>query len=181
MFIRKKTSRNNTNVYNVMDVVVYIVKYCDAKNRQINNITLQKLLYFVQAYFMTQTQERQKLFDAKFVAWEFGPACPAAYYELQHHVGNLASVVEEYSIIKNAKPFDYTPQINDNDKVIINAVLDYYLNFSSSGLIVLSRNQDPWINTPKGEIIEDQLIIKYFSRNKQPIMLSNSKRGMTYV
>ena len=37
--------------YNAIDVAKYIVFYCIGKNYSISNLKLQKLLYFVQAYF----------------------------------------------------------------------------------------------------------------------------------
>ena len=176
MFIkikRKIPKRNSILTYDVMDIAIHIVKYCNSKNRPINNLTLQKLLYFVQAYFMTQTYEKQPLFKADFVAWEFGPACPLAYYELQYYDGHLASIFEEYSILTNNKLYKYNSNsISTNDQTLINAVLDYYLNYSSADLIKLSQNQDPWQNTKKTAVISEQSMVKYFSKNPQPIFLS---------
>ena len=182
MFLtRKIPSRNNTNVYNVMDIAIHIINYCKAKQRPINNLTLQKLLYFTQAYFMTQTKEKQKIFNASFVAWEFGPACPTTYYEFQHHNGNLASIFTEYLIL-STEIYKYNPNaIADQDKIIIHAVVDYYLNFSSSDLVTLSRHQDPWLNTPKGMTITEQAMVRYFSKNKQPIFIKKNKESMSYV
>ena len=42
-------------MYNALDVSRYIINYSNDKNYGISNLKLQKILYFVQAYFLTST------------------------------------------------------------------------------------------------------------------------------
>ena len=63
--------------YNVIDVSSYIINYSNQINHPINNLKLQKLLYYVQAATLVKTG--RKCFNSKIVAWQFGPAIPEAY------------------------------------------------------------------------------------------------------
>lgn len=40
--------------YNVLDICRHIINYSDEKDYGVSNLKLQKLLYFVQAYFMLE-------------------------------------------------------------------------------------------------------------------------------
>lgn len=40
-------------MYRALNIAKYIIRYCNEKNRTISNLKLQKLLYFVQAEFVT--------------------------------------------------------------------------------------------------------------------------------
>lgn len=57
--------------YNVIDVSSYIINYSNQINHPINNLKLQKLLYYVQAATLVETG--RKCFNSKIIAWQFGP------------------------------------------------------------------------------------------------------------
>ena len=47
-------------------------------NKEITNLRLQKLLYFIQVYCLIEYNEAA--FDAKIEAWPYGPVVPEAYF-----------------------------------------------------------------------------------------------------
>lgn len=56
-----------------------VAKYiCEAGDWQVSNLKLQKVLYMAQMYYMGQN-DGERLFDAGFEAWEFGPVVPDLY------------------------------------------------------------------------------------------------------
>ena len=63
--------------YNVLDISRYIINYSNVKDYGISNLKLQKILYFVQAYFLIETGS--PCFKEKIEAWDFGPVVPKAY------------------------------------------------------------------------------------------------------
>ena len=65
--------------YNVLDVADYVIKYCNNHNMPISNLKLQKILYFVQAAFLSI--QGFPCFPDDFVAWNYGPVIPAVYYK----------------------------------------------------------------------------------------------------
>lgn len=113
---------------------------------------MQKILYFVQAYFLINTESHTPCFKAKIEAWDFGVVVPIAYYEYkQYGSGNIPSIeyyilLDKYNIwnSKNIK-FD-SNIIRDKDKVLINKVIDKFADYSATALVSLTNNQTPWID-----------------------------------
>lgn len=64
-------------MYNVLDVCRYVINYSNDKDYDISNLKLQKLLYFIQAYFLINKNET--CFNETIEAWDFGPVIPKAY------------------------------------------------------------------------------------------------------
>lgn len=61
------------------DVARYIISTCTEKNTAISNLQLQKILYYVQATFLTKY--RRALFTDEIEAWQFGPVVRSVYRE----------------------------------------------------------------------------------------------------
>lgn len=68
-------------LYDVLDISRHIINYSDEKDYGVSNLKLQKLLYFVQAYFMLEKKDHAPCFHEKIEAWDFGPVVPEAYQE----------------------------------------------------------------------------------------------------
>ncbi len=49
-------------MYDVLEVCRHIINYSNAKDYRISNFKLQKLLYFVQAYFLIASRDKQPCF-----------------------------------------------------------------------------------------------------------------------
>ena len=60
--------------YSVIDISKYVVCYSNKKNYGITNLRLQKILYFIQAYFLKIKKE--PCFKENMEAWDFGPVVP---------------------------------------------------------------------------------------------------------
>ena len=58
----------------VLDVSRYIINYCNENYYLISNLKLQKILYFVQAFFLEAKNE--ECFREEIEAWDFGPVIP---------------------------------------------------------------------------------------------------------
>lgn len=65
--------------YNALDVADYIVDKCIGDRCPITNLQLQKILYFLQRYYLQK--ERDPLFFNEIQAWQFGPVVPDVYYK----------------------------------------------------------------------------------------------------
>ena len=61
----------------VLDVAKYVIDKCSADGHPISNLQLQKILYYIQAYFLKNTE--QSFFEEDMEAWQFGPVAPSAY------------------------------------------------------------------------------------------------------
>ena len=65
--------------YTALDIARYIIKHEHDAGREISNLRLQKLLYFVQAKFLAE--KRPPCFSDPIVAWDFGPVVLSVYHE----------------------------------------------------------------------------------------------------
>lgn len=156
--------------YNVIDVSRHVINYSNEKDYGVSNLKLQKLLYFIQAYFLLTKKE--VCFNEKIEAWDLGPVVPVAYREFKQfgssNIPSITYVIEkDYDNIWNSKviPF-YDVVVSDNDKKLMNAVVDKFSEYSASDLVRLTHRQKPWIDAyvPKGnnEITIDS-IKEYFN------------------
>ena len=156
--------------YNVIDVSRHVINYSNEKYYGVSNLKLQKLLYFIQAYFLLTKKE--VCFNEKIEAWDLGPVVPVAYREFKQfgssNIPSITYVIEkDYDNIWNSKviPF-YDVVVSDNDKKLMNAVVDKFSEYSASDLVRLTHRQKPWIDAyvPKGnnEITIDS-IKEYFN------------------
>lgn len=64
--------------YLVIQLSKYIITKCAKDNKPINNLQLQKILYFIQKEYLQK--EDTVVFDDPIEAWRFSPVVPHAYY-----------------------------------------------------------------------------------------------------
>ena len=57
-------------IYDVLDVCRHIINYSEKEDYGVSNLKLQKLLYFVQAYFMLEKKDHAPCFHEKIEAWD---------------------------------------------------------------------------------------------------------------
>lgn len=64
--------------YSALDIAKYIISKCTSDEKPINNLQLQKILYYAQKEFLRVSSA---LFDDEFEAWQFGPVIPSVCYQ----------------------------------------------------------------------------------------------------
>lgn len=156
--------------YNVVEVCRHIINYSNKKWYGVSNLKLQKLLYFVQAYFLIT--KRRACFRERIEAWDFGPVVPVAYREYKQFGGcNIPTVTHVVEInrknIWDSKivPY-YDSAITEEDKKLIEAVVDKFSDYSAADLVRLTHEQAPWIDAyipNRNNEITIQSIEEYFN------------------
>ena len=75
------TTKHTYTANNVAKYLIYLASQefvGDNKEREgITNLKLQKVLYFVQAYYLAKLN--RPLFPDNIEAWEYGPVIPSVY------------------------------------------------------------------------------------------------------
>lgn len=138
--------------YNVLDVCRYAINYSNENDYGISNLKLQKVLYFIQAYFLTNKKDHTPCFDEKIEAWDFGPVVPEAYHEYKQYGSGDIPSIESYILfdgddIWNPKRVGYSDGIIlDGDKALIDKVIDKFSEYSATDLVSLTHKQSPWID-----------------------------------
>ncbi len=148
---------------NVGQVCDYIILKVLEGGERLNNLKLQKLLYYVQAWGLALKEQR--IADAKFQAWVHGPVTRDVY-------DRFLPTKSLYSEIKKEDvSSDFDPNaIPSEDRVLIDRVLEAYVPFTGSELEEMTHREDPWKNARKGlspsarseEEISEQDMAEYY-------------------
>lgn len=144
--------------YDVIEICNYIISYCNRKDYPISNLKLQKILYFLQAYFLVVTG--RSCFPEPIEAWEFGPVVPVAYKCWSAYPFSIPYVFYD--------PFDDKGQIVMEDRIMIERLVYHLKSFTAYDLTKASMKQSPWRETFKEneeyKVIPNELIKDYFER-----------------
>ena len=143
-------------MYDVLLIANYIIYYCNNNSLPINNLRLQKLLYFIQAEFLIVI--KKPCFLEEIEAWDIGPVIPKVYYYFYKYGScNI--------FYYNKKNIQY---ITKKDKNIINNIINIYSKIFNSELVKITQHQTPWMkvyNYYKTNIINKKSI-KFFFEQK---------------
>lgn len=129
---KSKVHRNIT----AKDIAKYIICLAQINGDTITNLKLQKLLYYAQAWFLVNNNNR-RLFPEDIVAWQYGPVVPCVY--------------DEYKIF-GRKPIyiecDFENDFNficDNIKIYLSEFCEEFLKYSATELVGMTHQEKPWI------------------------------------
>ena len=156
-------------VYNVLDVCRHVINFSNDKDYGISNLKLQKVLYFIQAYFLISTNE--PCFKERIEAWDFGPVIPEAYREYKQFGSGDIPTISFVIDFNDENIWDSTVrEFKDDtiariDKTRIEAVVDKFSDYSATDLVSITHRQAPWKNAyqqGKNSEITIEAIKEYF-------------------
>ncbi|MBR1382763.1 MAG: DUF4065 domain-containing protein [Ruminococcus sp.] len=139
--------------YDVFELSDYIIKFYHKNKKPITNNRLNDILYFVQAYFLMQTDE--VCFVDDLVARENGPVVPAVHRKYAEYGIDPIPMPK-----KPGKMMASTPE----DAQLLYEVVDYTFDWSNSMMSNIVHDQRPYrhaLNVP-GRIITPEKLKKYF-------------------
>lgn len=155
-------------MYSALDIARFIINYCNEEGIVISNLKLQKLLYFVQAYFLIDSDEGP-CFRESIEAWDFGPVIPEVYHEFkQYGSGNIPSI-SKYIVCNGNDCYEeeYCDNVISSDhQDRIRDVVDEFREYSATDLVRLTHSQNPWsdVYVPgANNIITNKSIEAYFN------------------
>ena len=159
-------------MYKVLDICRFIINYCDEKDYNLSNLKLQKILYFIQAYYVSITDNKEPCFCERIEAWDFGPVVPVAYHEYKQfgstNIPKVTSYIEyDENNFWESKVIPYEDAvIEQNDKDIIKKLVDKFANYSTTTLVSITHRQSPWMDAyeqGKSNVITVEAIRRYFN------------------
>lgn len=137
------------SLYTANQIASYIIRKCLKLEKEINNLQLQKLLYYTQAAFLVKVN--RPAFRDDIVAWKYGPVVEKVY--------------QEYKCNSNRAIYDfilYKESIADKDKVLIDEVVLAKANYSTFELVKQTQEELPWLDADMNEVISINKIKDYF-------------------
>lgn len=115
----------------------------------ITNLKLQKLMYYLYAWSLVAGD---KLFDAEFKAWSYGPVEPDIY---QQYKKFGSGTIQESG---NAA-------FNLPNKELTDFILDSYMPFSAVELFKTTHIEKPWNDAVQNGQITDVSILNYYDKH----------------
>ncbi len=82
-----------TAKYTAQEVAKYVDSQCYSSERPVDNLKLQKMLYFL--WIDYYKGGRGVLFDDRIEAWKYGPVIPAVYMKYRSFIADPICVVEK--------------------------------------------------------------------------------------
>lgn len=139
-----------------VDAARYILEQRRARGHSTTTFTLQKLLYYTQAWMLVTTGE--PLFEDRIVAWRHGPVIPNVwpYCSGRRFIGpseipegdDRALGLEERTLVDRVlAPFETV-----EDSLLADALEE------------MSHKEEPWFTTPRNMEIDHQCMLSYYAR-----------------
>ena len=142
-----------TNTYRALDIAKYIINHEHEEGREISNLRLQKLLYFIQAKFIVETGK--PCFSDPIEAWDFGPVVTSVYHEYK--------LFGSFDIAST----DTAVSIDEESASRIKNMLDFCSHYPTYQLVEITHNQTPWKRArenPFSHVITLDSMEQYFRR-----------------
>lgn len=164
---------------NVNNSAEKIALYIISSGKEITNLLLQKVLYYVKA--ISGLFESTSIILEPCEAWKFGPVFPTVY-EKYKEFGKQEITINLSS--------DYVNELlSEEEKKITDYVLNTFGIYNAWFLKDLTHAEEPWViarngideNDASQNIMEDNLIIDYFKRMNEIYNLKNSEGIDLYV
>lgn len=139
---------------NVMSVAKAVCEACDWS---LSNLKLQKMMYILQIVYMGNNKGN-RLFNATFEAWDYGPVIPELYYKLK--MFGAKPVQDVFWSAEECKNQDKLDFINRNAPVLC--------QLTGGQLVALTHQKDTaWYNNyapgARGVQISDADMMKEYT------------------
>ena len=124
-------------MYKAIEVANYIIEHEHSKDREISNLRLQKLLYFIQARFFIEYEK--PCFDDRIEAWIFGPVVVNVYHEYQYYGGMDITNLRGGGV----------GIISSQHQKIINEELEEFSKYRVYEMQDIIEHQTPWVHAKR--------------------------------
>lgn len=118
-------------IYSAIDISNYIIDKCNKENIFINNLKLNKLLYFVQKEHLKKYN--RILFIEELLPYRYGAS-----------VENVYRVFKYYGRDNINEPIDKLIDINEESKEIIDSTILKYKDYKPMEMVILSRKEESY-------------------------------------
>lgn len=125
--------------------------YIICNNPDTSNLVLNKLLYYCELFY--RVFNNKKLFESPCGAWEHGPVYGQIYYEYKSFENNAIS----------NEVFDDEIEIKEDEKALIDKIIEYFGIYSGKVLSFFTHEEDPWKEAidSGSKFLDDDKITEY--------------------
>ena len=124
-------------------------------DKSITPMKLQKLAYYAKVWALVAGES---WVNVKFKKWAYGPVNYTIYNKYKKYGSHTIP------------PAKSTPALSASQVGLLKFIINNYVDYSAFTLGAMTHNEEPWKNAGLSNIISDQSIIDYYS--KQPFALN---------
>lgn len=174
---------NNFKEYNAMDIANYVIQQSIVTNKNVSNLFLLKILYYLQAYFLVSRNDMNKpLFTDCIQKWEYGPVVPSVYGYFKTFGASKIDHPLPYLVRDNSGKLSFVNpsviKVDPNDAKSINFVFNkLYSKYGENPFSLMYKtHEEPMWKNYKYEIevenvknltYSNEEIFQYFKGGKQ--------------
>ena len=159
--------------FDAIDVALYVIHYVHNKNEGIDNLKLQKILFYIQVAFLRNYDK--PIYKDDIVNWQYGFVVPNVYYKFNQY--SVLDITDEYihedyydeddfRLKKRRRYCDYNAFIShQKEKFLIEQVVDCYMKYSAVQLSNKVRKLSLYKESPLDEIVSLSKIRKFLSKD----------------
>ncbi|KMT32021.1 Panacea domain-containing protein [Melissococcus plutonius] len=186
-----ETSIHNQRPYLAIYIADYIIDLCDQKGIEINNLKLQKIMYYLQARYLTDTGK--PLFDESIQKWRYGPVIPSVYHEYKDKGAANIDKKDIGFIVRDPKENEvanflgcyfeeeYTSEmIIKEDREVIGEVVNALKDYTGFDLVKFTHEQSIW-NEYKDKIYAGVKELEYTNDEIEQYFKKNTKERIWNV
>lgn len=151
--------------YPIHTIARYIGLTSLIKGLSISPLKLQKLLYYVQAWYMVFYGRQSQVFKESPQAWVNGPVYPSIYQEYKGKTANMCDHLK-ISDFTDKNPMDALYEISSGlalDLELLESIILLYGSKTQNELIFTTHSELPWVEKREG--------LKPFDRSDREISL----------
>ena len=169
------------NLFSVSDKMLRSIQYIFNQLEEVTPLLLQKLLYFAQGIFLSLYNK--PLFVEDCEAWIHGPVYPKVYNLFKDFKYNPIDD-ERFAILEGSED-----ALTDEERNVIDIVLDTFGLYSGKTLEKITHNEEPWKSARTGysddmlsnELISKDSIKKYFDSVNSTYPLDKEEEIKKYI
>jgi uncharacterized phage-associated protein len=134
---------------NIHDITDYVISRLVTGGVQLNQLKLQKLLYYIQAWHLAHLDK--PIVHARFQAWVHGPVNREVFDRFKGKK-MLYSAMTTDDIRED---FNSEQSLSSEQRAFIDAVLNVYAPLAGDQLEAMTHQEDPWVKA-RGHLGPDQ-------------------------
>lgn len=149
---------------------------------KVNNLYLQKLLYYLQNNYMYQNSG-QLLFNNKTQKWRLGPVIPEVYHAFKEYgTGDISEKYQEYNITienGNMKIELKNDELPEEIKEFIDNAMNDLIKYDKFTLVDLTHKHPEWaecereiLSGSKNLEYDYNALYQYFSKNPKELLVN---------
>lgn len=128
----------------IHDIADYVISRLAPAGAPLNQLKLQKLLYYIQAWHLANTGN--PIVPGRFQAWIHGPVSREVFDRFR-----ASKLLYSPMLPSDVRPeFNSEVALSDAERGFINEVLEAYGHLSGSQLESMTHNEEPWIEARRG-------------------------------